>query len=81
MDEIDVAQAQEEWFRDQRIRKARQLNDVRTETCELVVVDGITGDGCGGPIEEARKAIGASSCLECQIDAESLHKRGLWPLR
>lgn len=79
MDAIDIAQAQEEWFRDQRIAKARQKSTLHSDTCELIIVDGVTGDGCGGPIEEARKAIGASSCLDCQREAESLHKRGLWP--
>lgn len=80
MDEVDVAQDLEERFRDHRIAVARRTNSLRTETCDLVIVEGVAGAGCGEPIEEGRKLLGASSCLECQKEAEGLYKRGLWPV-
>lgn len=61
MDTIDLAQARQQDDVDHALAARRPVKP-GTDFC--VMLD------CGEPITAARKALGATRCVDCQVDAE-----------
>jgi len=81
-DEIDQAQANDEFFRELALRSRRPLSvPVSDEKMETAFTDTDDGHGqricldCGEPIPEARrKAVpGCTRCVTCQTEFEQIH--------